>query len=97
MIYEYAQMKESDMVSVIKIPLSLGGFEGVYLNENAASFCENYVSNIHSIKENEEWQLWPQAIFSQNHALADVPISQRQLQALPNIIALQLKDYIFNL
>ena len=94
---EYEQMKESDMVSVIKIPLTLGGFEGVYLDQNATSFCKNYVSNIQSIKENEEWPLWPQAIFSQNHALANVPIPQRQLQALPNIIALQLKDYIFNL
>ena len=97
LLSEYIQMKESDMVSVIKIPLSLGGFEGVYLNENATSFCKNYLSNIQSIKENEAWQFWPQAIFNQNHALADVPIPQRQLQALPNIIALQLKDYIFNL
>lgn len=97
LLSEYEQMKESDMVSVIKIPLTLGGFEGVYLDQNATSFCKNYVSNIQSIKENEEWPLWPQAIFSQNHALANVPIPQRQLQALPNIIALQLKDYIFNL
>lgn len=98
LLTEYIQMKESGKASsVIKIPLSLGGFEGVYLNENGTSFCKSYLSNIESIKENEEWQLWPQAVFSQNHALTDIPISQRQLQALPTIIALHIKDYIFNL
>lgn len=97
LIRDYDHMISKESVSVIKIPLILGGFEGVYLDDKEYKFCIEYIDNLINIKENEDWNRWPQAIYNQNNMLSEIPISPRQLNSLPLIITLELKNYIYKL
>ena len=97
LLNDLEQMKNNGYTSIIKIPLILGGFEGVYLNDEGKKFTLEYIQSLENLKLQENWYKWPQAIFNQNYLLTDIPIPQRQFNSLPMILTLQMKDFIFEI
>ena len=90
-------MKSKSFHSVIKIPLALGGFEGVYLNEHQADFCVRHIENLKLIKDGEDWTNWSQSVYSLNNLLSEVLISPRHFMALPSILGINYNNYLYKI
>lgn len=97
LIHDFEQMTSKGAISLIKIPLVLGGFEGVYLDDQEQKFCLEYIENLKNIKTTGDWKRWQQEIYNQNNLLTAIPISPRHLSSLPLIIALNKTDFILNI
>ncbi len=95
--FDYQQMKSKSFHSVIKIPLALGGFEGVYLNEHQSDFCLRHIENLKLIKDGEDWTNWSQSVYSLNNLLSEVPISPRHFMALPSILGINYNYYLYKI
>lgn len=90
------QMKTEQVTKILKVPLVLGGFEAVFLTDGAASFVEEYIDGLYEIRTKSGWQEWTLDILNQNNILGEVPISPRHFNALPNIVRLELGQYMFH-
>ena len=95
--FDYQQMKSKSFHSIIKIPLALGGFEGVYLNEHQSDFCVRHIENLKLIKDVEDWTNWSQSVYSLNNLLSEVPISPRHFMALPSILGINYNNYLYKI
>jgi len=91
------QKKNEKITQILKVPLILGGYEAVFLSDEASCFVQEYIENLIELKRKGEWQNWTLEILNQNNILGQVPISPRHFNALPTIVRLHLNEFMFRL
>ena len=55
------------ITQILKVPLILGGYEAVFLSDDASRFVQEYIENLIELKRKGEWQNWTLDILNQNN------------------------------
>ena len=98
LLNEFTSKLEEDQQFLVKFPLPLGSFMGMYISNKQFKFCENILDLLEEIKDKKSPNLHMGSINEEFLKMPHLPIPYKLLNTFPTIIRNNLKNkYFFKL